>query len=239
MNNNSKRIVAGILYSVGVVLLSAAHASAAVALTTYNLSGYVGTEASAPADTSAANVTGSTMVRGSGLGGTSGGNSINTTGWNDGSAQDYISFGFTVAPGYSASLNELLFATRSSGTGPGTMGVYASVDGGAEILLYSILQAPGANYVNNDINLGSPLLVNQSLTVYLRKIGTTAANGGAIGSSGTFRISEFSPDGQTFTDVSLFGTVAAVPEAQGWVTMTCLIMGAGFWISRRSKTVAA
>ena len=41
--------------------------------------------------------------------------------WASASSDDYVQFGFTVGAGFSVSLDDLIIATRSSNTGPGTL----------------------------------------------------------------------------------------------------------------------
>ncbi len=69
------------------------------------------------------------MTRGAGLlAADVGTDSFNSESWDGTDANDYLSFGFTIAPGYSVKLASILFGTRSSNTGPGTLGLYSSID---------------------------------------------------------------------------------------------------------------
>jgi hypothetical protein len=184
----------------------------AATLVGYNTLGMTGTEATLSATTVASGLSGDNLVRGDGLIGNVGVNSMNASGWTM-EITDYFRFGFSVNSGYSATFTGFEFGSRSSAFGPGFIGVYAMVDDGLESLIYTINQSPGANYVSSRFELLSPLIVNTNLEIYLRQIGTTAANGAATTSGGTFRINDYlAPDGTTFTDVNLFGSVEAVPE---------------------------
>jgi hypothetical protein len=184
----------------------------AATLVGYNTLGMTGTEATLSATTVASGLSGDNLVRGDGLIGNVGVNSMNASGWTM-EITDYFRFGFSVNSGYSATFTGFEFGSRSSAFGPGFIGVYAMVDDGLESLIYTINQSPGTNFVNSRFELSSPLLVSSNLSIYLRQIGTTAANGAATTSGGTFRITDYrAPDGTTVTDVNLFGSVEAVPE---------------------------
>jgi len=184
----------------------------AATLVGYNTFGSAGTESVLVATTVANGLAGLSLIRGEGLSGVAAANSMNASGWTM-EITDYFSFGFSVNSGYSATFTGFEFGSRSSAFGPGFIGVYAKVDDGLESLIYTINQSPGANFVNSLFELPSPLMVNTNLAIYLRQIGTTAANGTATTSGGSFRINDYlAPDGTTFTDVNLFGSVEAVPE---------------------------
>jgi hypothetical protein len=95
----------------------------------YDLTGKAGTETSDPATAAATGVAGLDLTRGSGLTPSAASNGFSASGWDDLSSNDFFSFGFNVQAGFSATVNELLIATRSSATGPGFMNVLVSKDG--------------------------------------------------------------------------------------------------------------
>jgi hypothetical protein len=181
----------------------------AAALVQYELTGKLGTEVSDPATFAATGLTAFDLIRGAGLTPAAGSNSMNASGWDDLSPADFFSFGFTVQPGFSAVLNEIRLSARSSATAPGFMNVLISKDGGPETLL-ATLTLPNAAFLDTDLSF-SNVTIDSSATIFLRPANSTAANGGTIGSAGTSRISDYSPDnGASFEPVALLGTVNAV-----------------------------
>ena len=166
---------------------------------------------------------------------------MNSAGWVGPSADDYYSFGFDLNAGFDATVESIRFATRSSGTGPGSVNVFYSVDGGAETLLGTITQS-GTNFSNNFFNLATPVEVGESFRVILRSANNTSANGGTVGSTGTLRIGDYSPDnGGTFNPIQIDGDVSAevtaVPEPSGLVLAGIGV--AGLVGARRQRRLAA
>lgn len=214
--------------ALAVVALAAPEVQAAPIVTNWNLNGQPGDQASV-AGTGSSNVTASALARGAGLTGNTGANSINASGWNSQST-DYFSFGFTVAPTYALDLDRLFIGTRSSATGPGTIGLFYSLDSYATALT-TFSQAPGANFVNTSVDLS--LLANFTGTVEFRliQVGGAAANGGATGTAGTFRVSNYFNPADT-GGVSFTGTLippsAPVPlPAAVWLLGSALLGLAG------------
>jgi hypothetical protein len=157
------------------------------------------------------NVTAADMLRGAGLIPNAGDNSLNSRGWASTSAADYVEFGFTVAPGFFVSLDELIIATRSSNTGPGTMGIYTSLD--AFTIPIATLVQPGDDFLDSIIDLSGLGPVMGAFTVRLLEIGNTQADAvGATTDAGTFRIVDFlGPSG--FVDTQFTGTLQVpVPD---------------------------
>lgn len=191
------------------LLLVAAQAQA-VTIASWDLSGTPGDQATQPAASSAANVTGTAMTR-TGVGPNPGANSFNSIDWSGTGAGKYLEFGFDVAPGYQVALTDLTIATRSSGTGPGTLGLYSSFDGYASPLATFV--QPNTAFVNSIVNLTSLTGLTGSFRVRLIEIGNTQADGsGDTAATGTFRIAEYQTGPGTFADVAFTGTVTAVPE---------------------------
>jgi hypothetical protein len=96
----------------------------------YELANQPGNQASSPATFTAPGVTALDLTRGSGLTPNAGANSLNSAGWNDLSANDFVQLGFNVT-GAPWHVDQFLLATRSSATGPGFVNVQLSADGGA------------------------------------------------------------------------------------------------------------
>jgi 2',3'-cyclic-nucleotide 2'-phosphodiesterase / 3'-nucleotidase / 5'-nucleotidase len=177
------------------------------ALVTWDLSGASGNQASQTPASAAVNVTGLPMVRGPGLNATTAGNSFSSSGWDGSNANDYIEFGFTVGAGFSVDLNQLVIATRSSGTGPGTLGLYWSGDG-YTTPLFTFVQ-DNTNFNNQIVDLSVLAALTGTATFRLIEIGDTRASGsGATSSAGTFRVAEYT-EGSGFVDVQFTGSVHA------------------------------
>lgn len=153
-------------------------------------------------------VTAADMVMGDGLSAYDAYNAFNTTGWADSDDGDYIEIGFTVADGYAATLDELWIGTRSSNTGPGTIGVYTSLDDYTDPI-FTITQ-DGTAYSNSIIDI-SDLVITGEFYVRLYEIDDTQADGeGDTYDGGTFRISDYYDSGE-YTDVQFTGTISTVP----------------------------
>ena len=170
------------------------------------------------------------MSMGDGLSAYSGSNSFNTSGWGGTDAGDYIQIGFSVADGFEVTLDEFWLGTRSSSTGPGTIGVYTSLDN-YTTAIYSITQDDTA-YINSIFDLSILGMVSGDFYIRLYEIGDTQADGdGSTSASGTFRITDYYDSGE-YTDVQITGTVSAVPiPAALWLLGSGLI--AVFGVSRK------
>jgi PEP-CTERM motif len=203
-----------VITSLTSVLSAARDASAAQQLVTWELGGVNSPVTSVPPTTVAPGITGSSITRSTGLSDVAGStNGFNSSGWN--TAGQFVDLGFTVSPGKVVSLSEFEFASRSSATGPGSIDVDVSVNGGAFTKL-STINLPSATFVDTDLTF-APITVTSSLDIRFEVTpGSSAANGGAIGSAGSWRISDYSPDnGATFLPVQLVGSV--VPEPSSFV----------------------
>jgi len=211
--------------------LAASGASQAVTIVQWDLAGASGSQASTVASAAAAQVTGSELARGAGLAGSAGANSINASGWN-GQASDYFSFGFTVAAGYTVDLDDLYIGTRSSGTGPGTMGLFYSGDGFTASLV-TFDQAPGSNFVNSVVDLGSLPDLAGTVEFRLQQIGTTSASGGATGGNGTFRVTGYFNAGVFDRNTQFTGSVSAIPEPGSYALLLVGLAAVGVAVRRR------
>ncbi len=198
-------------------------AAASVTLVSWDSTGMTGTEATMPVSFSAPHITGIVMTRGAGLAGNAGANNLNTIGWNNNEATDYVELSFTIEAGYTVNLDKFTTATRSSATGPGLMGFRSSVDAfGSNI--FTINQAPGANYVNAIYNVGSLTGLTGTVKFRFQLASTSAANGGAIGGTGSWRVGDYS-DGANFIDTNFSGTVTPAPASLALVGLSGLFAG--------------
>jgi len=161
--------------------------AAVVKIANWNMTDLVGTEASA-AGTGSTSVTALSATRGAGLTGAAGANSMNASGWS-GQSTDFFSFGFTVASGESVTLSSLSIGTRASGTGPGTVGLFCSVNNFASAVA-TITQGSGT-YVNSVIDLSALGALSGTVEFRLMAIGTNSANGGTTSTGGTLRMTNY------------------------------------------------
>jgi MYXO-CTERM domain-containing protein len=200
-----------------------ASAASAEVITSWVNFGQPGDQASSPVGTTAANVTGIELTRGSGLGVSAANNSFSSNGWDQGDGddeQDYFSFGFTVADGYSVNLDSFWVGARSSNTGPGFLGLFSSVDG-FTTNLFTFTQS-GTNFNNVVADLSS--LDNLTGTVEFRvyALNEVSANGGIVGSGGTFRFGDYF-DGANFSEMRFEGTVVPAPGAMALIGLGGLV----------------
>ncbi|MCP5279941.1 MAG: PEP-CTERM sorting domain-containing protein [Thiobacillus sp.] len=187
-------------------------------LVDWDLSGMTGTEASRASFSAAAGITGLDLARGAGLAGNTGANSLNTKGWDGANGDDYISFGFSVAQGLEVDLDSLVIGSKSSSTGPGTIGLFHNGDNFTTALTTFVQD--GANYVNAIVDLSNLASLTGTVEFRLYEVGDTQADGvGATSSAGTFRVAEYT-DGANFTNLQINGAVAApVPEPETYALM--------------------
>lgn len=203
------------------------------AIVVYDFSGSSGSQAQSPASVFDAHVVALDVTRGSGLSAPSGANSFNSASWHDLSASDYVSFGFSVAPGYQAELSSLSFTSRSSASGPGALAVRSSIDGFASNLLSWNQTGSGETAVLVDLSgLGQVSGLAEFRVVSLSNV---SAGGGSVGSSGTWRIGTMTDVG-TSNLLTVDGQVlafSAVPEPASWALATLGMLGAAAAGARR------
>lgn len=192
-----------------VVLAGAALAAQADVIAEWDLLGTPGDQASTTG-TAAAHVSAIDLTRGAGLGVSAAGNSFSSVGWNN-EAGDYMSFGFNVEAGYSVDLASLYIGTRSSGTGPGMLGLYYSGDGFSSAL--TTFTQSGTAFLNSIVNLSSLTGLMGSVEFRIYQIGTVSAGGGVTGTSGTFRLTAYFENGQFSRNLGFEGTVSPAPAA--------------------------
>lgn len=222
---NARVSAIALAVSTGALLFSNAAQAALVAQ--WDLTGQIGSQVSSTALVLASGITGGLMSRGAGLTGSAAGNSFNSIGWN-GQSTDYLSLTLNVAAGSSLDLQTLSFGTRSSNTGPGSIGLFYSGDGFTSAIT-TIVQ-PGISFVNSAIDLTALADVTGALEFRFYQIGNTAAGGGTSSATGTFRLTDYF-NGATDENLSLTGTVSSVSAvplpAAAWLLVAGLgVMGA-------------
>ena len=218
-------------------LLTLANPAFAATLVQYDFTGNAGNEASEAASFAAPNLSGLSFVRGAGLSATSGANAFSSASWANYavSPTDYLSFGLNIASGFTASINQLVFSSRSSNTGPGDLAILASIDGGAFGQIASFEQS--GDTVGNQTLIFSPLTGISNVVFRIVATSTSSANGGTLAGGGTFRVQNFG--GTTASPFSVNGTVSAapgaVPEPATWAMMILGMGAVGFAMRRRIK----
>jgi len=215
------------ILAVGAVATVCGAADAALAnIANWNMAGLTGTEATAAGTGSG--VTALNATRGAGLTGATAANSMNASGWT-GQATDYFSFGFTVGSGDSVNLSSLSIGTRASGTGPGSVGLFYSLNNYSAALA-TITQGNGT-FVNSVINLSALQGLTGTVEFRLMAIGTNSAGGGTTTSGGTLRMTNFFSGSPSVDQGGFFFTGEVVP-APGAIA---LLGVAGLVGSRRRR----
>ncbi|SFP99758.1 PEPxxWA-CTERM sorting domain-containing protein [Sphingomonas rubra] len=220
--------------------LAMAVPASAATLVQYDFTGNVGNEASEPASFSATNVSGVAFTRGAGLNTPSGSDAFASSGWSAYAASptDFLTFGLNIASGYTASVNQLVFAARSSNTGPGDLALLAAIDGGAFNQIATFTQS-AENVLNRTLNFSS---IEGTSSVVFRIVANSAraANGTTLATGGTFRVQN--SVGTTASPFSINGTVsavtAAVPEPATWALMLVGFGLVGGAMRRRNSKVS-
>jgi uncharacterized protein (TIGR03382 family) len=200
-----------------------ATAASADVITSWVNFGQPGNQDSSAVGTADANVTGIALTRGSGLNATAANNSFSSSGWDQGDgddANDYYSFGFTVADGFSVNLDSFWVGSRSSNTGPGFLGLFSSVDGFSTNLFTFTQVGTAFNNVIADMSA----LTGLTGTVEFRvlALNSVSANGGTVASGGTFRFGDHF-DGTNFTEMRFTGTVIPAPGAMALLGLGGLV----------------
>jgi len=127
----------------------------------------------APKTPGSVNISAGNMVRSSGLSGESISDSFSSKGFNN--PGNFVQFGFSIATGYSANLGELWIGTKSSATGPSTIGVFTSADNYTTAI--STIIENGTNTTYSKIVLSSLGLVSGTFNIRLKPTDITAADG--------------------------------------------------------------
>jgi len=175
--------------------------------------GQPGNQAELPTSVVADNVSATGITRGPGLGSNSGNNSLNSNNWDEAeqgaASEDYFTFSVTVDALYEVALDAFQIGSRSSNTGPGTLGLYFSGDSFSNPL--ATWTQSGDNFANNIFDLSGIVLSEGTTEFRIIEIGNTQADGsGATSGQGTFRIVDFFDNGN-FIDTNLTGTVTLIP----------------------------
>jgi hypothetical protein len=227
MNHNARRRMLTAMCLSFAAVLSLADTVEAALIVSWDTTGNAGTEASEAVAASDPLITGLPITRSAGLVGNAGGNSLNANSWNTAATADpkddteYFQLGFTIPVGYQVSLTKLRMASQVSGTGPGSMGVYYSLDGFATTptLLSTITGYTAATLKSSDIDFSSLGVIAApvsaiTLTVRFIQIGNVAQNGGATAAAGTWRIAEFvtavGPPAVT-ENINFDGSISLIP----------------------------
>lgn len=235
--NFSARVKATLAGAAAFGLLAMPNFASAATLVQYNFSGNVGNEAFEPASSASANVIGLNFARGTGLNAPSGANAFNSAGWGvyATNPNDYLTFGLSTLSGYTATVNQLVFSSRSSNTGPRNLALLAAVNGTdfQQVAAFAQTSDGDMNWLLNF----APLTGVSDVIFRIVATSSTSANGGTLASGGTFRVenyagtpaSPFSINGDVFPNVA-----AAVPEPASWVMMIVGFGLIGFAARRRS-----
>jgi hypothetical protein len=198
--------------AIGLGNVSGQIASAALVVD-WDLTGNAGSEATEPANATGPGITGVDITRGAGISATAAANGFSSDGW-EGAAQasasnEYFEFGFTVQAGYSVDLSQLKIATRSSATGPGTVGLYSNLDGYTNPLA-TFVQGNGT-FLNSLVDLSALAPITGTFLARLIEIGNTDANPpGTTAAGGTYRIAEYQGTvGGAFENVEFSGDITS------------------------------
>lgn len=193
------------------VNFSAAQADLVVS---WDLTGNGGAPPTQPASATATHVTGLDIIRGTGLITHQILNTVSATGWDSSDADDYLSLGFTVAPGFQVDLEKFLVMTRSTLSGPGTLGLYYSIDNFSTSL--HTFDQRGGKEVFSAVDLSSLTGLTGTVEFRIIEIGNTSHDGTtATAAGGVLRMVNY--DG-TNGSIRFEGTVlAAVPEPSAFL----------------------
>ncbi|TVP78803.1 MAG: hypothetical protein EA353_07615, partial [Puniceicoccaceae bacterium] len=174
----------------------------------FNFAGEPGDQVSTAGTSSVGAITGAIVDRGPGIGSTAAGNSISSNGWDSlDPTEDFFSFRFDIAAGFSVDIDRLVIGTRSSGAGPGELALRYSGDGFTSDL--ATFTQSGTAFLNSDIALN---LTELTGSVEFRVVATSdvRADGDlGITDTGTFRLVNYFSGGDT-GGITFSGT--AVPE---------------------------
>lgn len=206
---------------IAIVAGGAVSAASAQTVVQWDLQGAPGDQAFT-AGVAAVGVTAGNLTRGTGITPTAAANSLSGSNWADLGPNDYFTFGFTADAGNSVDLDDLYIGTRSSATGPGSLGLFYSGDG-FTTNLFTFLQAPGGNFVNSIVDLSALPNLGGSVEFRIRSINGVAANGGAINVNGTFRVTGYFVGGTFDRNMQLTGIVVPAPGAMALLGLGGLV----------------
>ncbi len=207
---------------------SIAKADLVTNIVSWDLTGQAGNQDSSTPSATAAHITGIAITRGAGLTPFTIPNTFSSSGWESPAALDpaldteYVSFGFTVAPGYQVDLNNALVTSRSNPGGPGTLGLYYNGNNFSSPL-YTFIQ-PETTELQSDIPLTQLTGLTGTIEFRIIEIGNTS-NDSAAATDGSepFRLAKYMDNAVQFN-----GTVtAAVPEPSAFLYggLVCSVLG--------------
>ena len=199
-----------ILTAAAVALATTFASAASAQVTSYTLFGAPGNQAFTPADPAPTGVTGLDLTRGAGINPSGASNSISSNGWDDFAADDYYSFGFTVSAGYSVNLSTFWVGSRSSSSGPGSIGLFYNGDGFTTAL--ATWAQSGTSFSNNIIDLSALTGLTGTVEFRIIALAGPSAGGGSPSSGGTFRLGDHFDNGN-FTKMRFEGSVIPTPGA--------------------------
>ncbi len=202
----------------------------AATIVEWNLQNTPGNQATTAGTASQESVMAGDLARGAGLNATGAANSFSSSGWN-GAATDYFSFGFSLDDGFFANLDSLYIGTRSSGTGPGTLGLFWNGDDFSTAL--TTFSQSTNTFVNSIVDLGALPDLTGDVEFRLVQIGTTSANGGTTATGGTFRVTGYFQGGTFDRNMQFTGTVSAIPEPGTVALLLAGLATVGFVARRR------
>lgn len=190
-------------------------------------SSFAGTETALTASTYGSGIvaSGGSITR-TGLGTSSGGGSLNSTGWNN--TSNFLGFSITTTADGSYNLTQFLIQDRASGTGPGNLALYYSGDSFANpIATWSDAPSTGTRQETAAIT-GITLAPSTTYTFEIKAANSTSNAGGTVASAGTYRL--ISPDVELDGDAVQVSTSAPEPASLGVIGL-----GAAALIGRRKR----
>lgn len=177
-------------------------------ITDWDLDGASGNELTIAANSSAVNVTGNALTRGAGINPSNAGNTFSSRDWDEGTSDEFFSFGFTVSDGFAVDLTNLMITIRSSNKGPDDLGLFHSGDSFAASLF--TFDQPGTNDNSQVIDLTALSGLTGNVEFRILALNNSSADGGTITAGGTLRI----------TDTFAFnGSINPVPEPQTYAML--------------------
>ncbi len=202
----------------------------AATIVEWSLEGAPGNQATTAGQTALTGVVAGDLARGAGLNATGAANSFSSSGWT-GQATDYYSFGFSLDAGTTVDLESLYIGTRSSGTGPGVVGLYWSGDNYLNSL--TVFTQGSGTFLNSVVDLSSLPELSGNVEFRLVQFGTTSAGGGTTASGGTFRTTGYFTPAGFDRNMQITGTVSVVPEPGTIALLLAGLATVGFVARRR------
>ncbi|WP_194973085.1 endonuclease/exonuclease/phosphatase family protein [Aquiflexum lacus] len=163
------------------------------------------------AGTGSINIDAKNFGRGTGIIPTTANNSISGSSWST-EANDYFTFGITIASGFEVELQNLVIATRSSNTGPGDLSLRYSIDNfGSDLAQWT---NSGSNFSNETLDLSNIGLISGDVEFRVVATSNRAANNSEIQTAGTLRVGNFFVSSGNFLPVQFNGTIREIPPLE-------------------------